>query len=260
MNYRKLAIYSLIAIVMLPMIAGLSAAHTANSGYSTNVQVPFNVYDGQIFNVYMNSTAGYTNYSVSVYFSGNNLTGFTPTNTFHDFNAKSGDFTVSVTAPSVSQKLLITVVTTAQHGSSTVYSRNTYTVNVVNPITLHASITNTKTVPIYNTTVNFYVDNTYEGNETISEIGSGQTIMVNYTWVNPNLPKGEHTLQVQVNNQFLTVNGQQSVSTSRFYYGSVPNYNWIFYIVAVVAIFMIFMVLSAGRKPRAGMRQPKWRK
>lgn len=260
MNYKKLALYSIIAIFIVPMIAGVAAAQNQVPVYTTNVQVPYNVYDGQIFYVYVNNTAGFTNYSVSIYFSGENLTGFTPTDTYNDFQASNGNFIARLSAPDTAQKLVMTIVTFAQYGSTQVTSKNTYVINVVNPIILHASITNTKAVPIYNTTVNFYVDNVYEGNKTISEIAPGQTIMLNYTWVNPYLSKGEHTLKVQVANSFLTVNGQQSVAASNFYYGSVPNYNWIFYIVGAVAIFMIFMVLSAGRRPRAGMRQPKWRK
>lgn len=242
-------------------MAGMASASTSGSVYNSQVQVPYYVYTGQSFGMYINSTYGFTNYTVSVYFSGDNLTGFSPTSTYHNFSTSNPDFSFKVTAPNATQQMTFVVRTSATSPSgATVTSSSTYTVNVIHPIILHAAVTNKNSVPLYNVTVNFYVDNSFVASRTIASLGAGQSTLLNYTWLNPYLSKGEHTLEVQVNNTLISVNNGGSSVSSHFYYGNPPNYNWIYYIVAVVAVFMLVMAMGAGRRPRVGERKPKWRK
>lgn len=242
-------------------LAAVASASTSGSVYNSQVQVPYYVYSEQSFSMYINNTYGFSNYTVTVYFSGENLTGFTPTNTYHNFSTSNPDFSFKLTAPNSTQQMQFTVRTSAVSSTgATVTSSSTYTVNVIHPIFLHAAVTNKNSVPLYNVTVNFYVDNGYVASKTISELNASQSTLVNYTWLNPYLSKGEHTLEVQVNNTLISVNNGGSSVSSHFYYGNPPNYNWIFYIVAVVAVFMLVMAMGAGRRPRVGERKPKWKK
>lgn len=242
-------------------MAAVASASTQGSIYNAQVQVPYYVYTGQNFEMYVNNTGGFSNYSVTVYFSGQNMTGFSPTNTYHNFSSSQPDFGFQVKAPNGTQQMKFLVKTSAVSSSgATETFTSTYTVNVISPIFLHATVTNTKQVPLYNVTVNFYVDNSYVTTKTIQSLGSGQTVLLNYTWLNPYLNNGEHTLKVEVNNTLISINNGGSSVTTHFYYGSPPNYNWIFYIVAVVAVFMFVMAMGAGRRPRVGERKPKWRK
>ncbi len=256
--------FILAVIVLMASAGALSSlaapASASTSTYNTQVQVPYYVYGGQNFNMYVNSTYGLTNYTVTVYFAGDNLTGFTPTNTYHNFSSSNPDFVIGIKAPATNQQLTFVVKTTADSSSGQVKFSSTYVINVIQPIYLHASVTNKNSVAMYNVTVNFYVDNNYIASKTISDLAPGQTTVVNYTWVAPYITNGDHTLKAEVNNTLLSINGGGNSATSHFYYGNPPNYNWIYYIVAVVAIFMLVMTMGAGRRPRVGERRPKWRK
>lgn len=259
---KKALILSLILLLVSSgsVAAVASAAPTSNSVYNTQVNVPFYVYGGQTFTMYVNNTYGFSNYTVTVYFSGENMTGFSPTNTYHNFSVSNPDFSVKIKAPQESQQLTFLVKTTASSSSGVHRSSSTYVVNVIQPIYLHAAITNKNTVSMYNVTVNFYVDNTYIASKTVAAVGPGQTVIVNYTWLAPYITNGDHTLKAEVNNTMLSINGGGNSATTHFYYGQPPDYNWIYYIVAVVGVFMFVMAMGAGRRPRVGERRPKWRK
>lgn len=257
---RKVIVLTIIALMATSGVMASVASASSSTPYNTQVQVPYYVYGGESFHMYVNNTYGFTNYTVTVYFAGSNLTGFSPTNTYHNFSASNPDFVIPIKAPTQNQQLTFLVKTTADSPTGQAKTSSTYVVNVIQPVHLYASVKNTDSAAIYNVTVNFYVDNNYVASKTITRLGSGQTEMVNYTWVAPLLSKGEHTLTAQVNNTLLSINGGGNSATSHFYYGNPPNYNWIYYIVAVVAVFMLVMAMGAGRRPRVGERKPKWKK
>ncbi len=251
----------LVALLLSGGMVGLASIATADSGlYSANVNVPYYVYTGQQFNLYVNNTFGYSNYSVTIYFAGDNLSGFSPTTTYHNFSASNPDFVIPMTAPGTVQQITVFVKSSAQSSSNTFKASSTYTINVVKPIYLYASVSNKNSVAMYNVTVNFYVDSNFVASKTIPTLSPGQSTMVNYTWTAPYLKNGEHSLTVQVNNSLISINSGGSSVTNHFYYGTPPNYTWIYYIVAAVGVFMIIMVMGAGRRPRVGERSPKWKK
>ena len=116
---KKALILSLILLLVSSgsVAAVASAAPTSNSVYNTQVNVPFYVYGGQTFTMYVNNTYGFSNYTVTVYFSGENMTGFSPTNTYHNFSVSNPDFSVKIKAPQESQQLTFLVKTTASSSS-----------------------------------------------------------------------------------------------------------------------------------------------
>lgn len=258
---RQAAVVIMAVLLAVSGLLGISATGSAQSGlYNSNVNTPYYVYTGQNFSLYVNNTYGFSNYTVAVYFAGDNLTGFSPTNTYNNYSTSNPDFVIPIRAPLASQELTLIVKTTAQSGSKTYSTSNQYTIQVIPPIYLHAMVTNKNQAPMYNVTVNFYVDGTFVGSNTIKTLGSQQSYLVNYTWLAPYIKHGEHSLTVQVNNSLISINNGGSSVTSHFYYGSPPNYSWIYYVVAAVGVFMVIMVMGAGRRPRVGERTPKWKK
>lgn len=255
---RKAALILALIILVSPLITTVASANS-NQVFTANIQTSSFVYTGQSFNVYVNSSYGFKDYTISVYFGGENMTGFSPTDTYHDYSASDGNFVISITAPETPQTIFLLINLTAISGSSTYTFNDQYKISVINPIYLHALIQNTASVPMYNISVQFYVDNVNAGSREISNLSAGSSVLINYTWAYPYLSKGQHTLTVIVNNPLIKVNGGTSQSTSKFYYGAVPNYNWIFYIVIVVAIFMAFLVYGSGRRAHVP-RKPKWKK
>jgi hypothetical protein len=46
---------------------------------------------------------------------------------------------------------------------------------------------------------------------------------------------------------------------TKFYYGTVPNYSWIYYVAGVVVVVMVIMAMGAGKR-RNIPKKPKWKK
>ena len=264
---RKSILFGIMALFVLSTLAsaGTASAYSYVQPFSQSVEVPSFSFVGQNFTVYVNDSYGFSNYTVTAYIAGNNLTGLSPTSSVHDFQAKSPDFKFNVKSPLTSQVLYLTIISAAQYGSVAVKTSQTYQVTVVDPIVFHAVVLNTGVTTMKNLTVDFYLDNSPNpiGNVTVSSIAPNQAVNVNFTYpLDPvkYLGSGQHTLKVSTSSSLININGKPGASITTFYYGTPPNYNWIYYVAAIVIIFMVFLALSSGRKPVPGMRAPKWRR
>lgn len=262
---KKAALITIISILFLSTFAsvGVSSAYTYVPPFSQTAALPSYSFAGQNLTVYVNESFGFSNYTLTAYIGGENLSGLSPQSTTHLFQASNPDFKMNITAPSQDGSLYLRVIAAAQYGNSNVTSVSTYTINIVTPVVFHAVIANKGLSTINNLTVNFYLDNAQfpSGNVTIPTIAPNQQVVVNFTYPHESLPPGEHTLTVSTTSSSVQINGATGASTSNFYYGTPPNYNWIYYVAIVVVIVMGFLAFSAGRKPSAGsIRPPKWRK
>lgn len=263
---KRTALIAVISILFLSTFAsvGVSSAYTYVPPFSQTVSIPSYSFTGQNFTVYVNETFGFSNYSLTLYIGGDNLTGFSPQSTPHYFHASNPDFKVNLTSPSEDQNLYLRVIAAAQYGNNNVTSSSTYTVNIVTPVVFHAVILNKGISAVHNLTVDFYLDNSQfpAGNVTIPIIAPNQQIVVNFTYPRESIPQGEHTLTVTSTSASVQINGATGTSTSNFYYGTPPNYTWIYYVAIVVVIVMGFLAYSAGRSSSSGggLKPPKWRK
>lgn len=263
----KTFLFGLLALLVLSSFAaaGTASAYSYVQPFNQAVSTPSYSFVGQNFTVYINDTNGFTNYTMTAYVGGENLTGLSPTTSVHQFQATNPDFAMNIKSPAISQTIYITIVSAAQYGATSVKTSQTFQVTVVNPIVFHAVMLNTGVSTVRNLTVNFYLDNSNNpiGNVTVKSIAPNQAVNVNFTYpLDPAkyLGNGEHTLTVSASSPLIDINGVPGSSTTHFYYGTPPNYNWIFYIAAIVVVFMVFLALSSGRKTSPGMRTPKWRK
>ena len=254
--------FSLFAIVLMALLA-FSVVGVSHASYvppmTPTVTIPTYVTTNQNFTVYVNDTNGFSNYTVTVYLSGENLTGASPSFSYHNFQASNPDFRVSLKAPNVAQILYINIISGANFGSKYVTSQQSFNVHVIEPIHFYAVVRNTGSSGIHNLTVDFSVDNQFVGSTVATFVPAGASVTVNFTYVNPYLTNGEHTLTVSVNNRAISVDGSAAVYTTHFYYGKPPNYNWIYYVAAIVIAFMIFLAMTAGRRSSVPNR-PKWKK
>lgn len=261
---KRTVILAIISILFLSSIAsvGVSSAYSYVPPFSQVISAPSFSFEGQNFTVYANETFGFTNYTLTAYIGGENLTGMSPQSTIHTFHPTNPDFSFNVTPPSLSQKLYIRVVAAAQYGPSNVTSTSTYQVTIVTPVVFHAQVLNKGVSTVHNLTIDFYLDNSQfpVGNVTVATLSPNQQVIVNFTYPFESLTRGEHTLTVSAQSSLIQINGNTGTSTSHFYYGTPPNYNWIYYVAIIVIAVMAFLAFSAGRRPAAGMRPPKWRK
>ncbi len=234
--------------------ANNSTPSTAAS-FSPTISYPSFVYKGEKFNIYVNETSGYHSYSVNAYFGGTNLTNFSPS-AYHKTSTNNSNFVIGVRAPENCQNVYVNIRSTAlNQTNSTVVSSNVINFNVSNPVKLNATIKNSISSPIYNITVGYSINGVSVGSTHIDIIGPNSTSKVNITVPAALIPKGKDTLSISTNNPDITVSGKSSTT---FYYGTPPNYNWIYYIAAVAVAFAIFLLLASGR--RNTVRVPKWKR
>ncbi len=242
-----------ILFIMMPIAATISDAGTAYPSFFTSTISYGTVYTGENFSIYVNSTYGFNNYSAVLIFSGMNLSGMAPGTTVLSLNQSNPDIVFNITAPANPGTISILVLTTAR-GSTVMQYRTTVEFTVVSPIKMQATITNPTQFYMYNVTVTFALNGNNVSRFVIQKLApySTQTVSINSSAVSL-INKGDNTISVYASTPGAIVSGD-----STFYYGTPPNYTWIYYIAVVVVAFMIFLAVSAGR--RSIPKSPKWKK
>ncbi len=247
-----------------PVNSGTANAGTAAKVYpsifSAQVSNPSVAYTGQHITVYVNLTYGFENYNITIYFAGENLTGMTPTNTYHHFSGNSSYFTVPMIMPSTPQTLIFDVDASATTNTGIVSYSVQHQIQVRDPLVLHAVISNPTSVPIQNAKVTFLIDGSVVSTKVISNVPAhGSTNVQTSVILSRPLSRGTHTITVQVDSSVALVNGAGSSYSSTFYYGTPPNFTWIYYVAGAVVIFMVFLAFASGRRSSSA-GGPKWRR
>jgi len=242
-----------IMFILLPLSATISDAGNVYPSIFTSTVSYGTVYTNENFSIYVNSTYGFNNYTAVLVFSGLNLSGMAPGTTVLSDNQRNPDLVFNITAPSNPGTLSILVMTSA-HGSSLMQYRTTVQLTVVNPIKMQATVSNPTQYYMYNVTVTFAINGNNVSKIVIPSLApySTQVVSIQSSAVSL-LNKGDNTISVYASTPGALVSGD-----STFYYGTPPNYTWIYYIAAVVVAFMIFLAVSAGR--RSIPKSPKWKK
>lgn len=254
----KRGAFILVAVLFLMIVPAAAVADAPYpTVFSSQVSLP-SVYTGQSFPIYVNSTYGFYTYTTMLIFSGENLSGMI--NTFYEAPVGGNpDAVFNITAPSNPQTLTVLLLSTGGGNGTLLRYSKTFTIQVVSPIILNATVYNPTSSVMKNVTVTFGINNNNITTVIIPSIpaygSQNVTTKSSYLFL---LNRGKNTEQIYLNSPTATVNGLKGYYTHDFWYGPVPNYNWIFYIAAVVVVFMLFLVYSAGRRMPA--RRPKWRK
>jgi hypothetical protein len=254
---RLLFLVAVVAIMLMPAIslAGSGSGSVYPSIFSSTVEY-HTVYTGESFSLYVNSTYGFNNYSALLLFSGNNLTGISPGTSLNITKDSSPYMQFNITAPSCAEDLNVLLETSAEAGSNIVSYSTTFTIQVVDPINLSATISNPTQYTLHNVTVTFAINGVNVSTQVISSLAPYASTVVNTKTPDRYLlSNGNNAVNVYVNTPVVTIKG----ATSTFYYGTPPNYTWIYYVAAVVIAFMLFLVFGASRRVPQ-IRRPKWRK
>lgn len=262
---KKTALITIVSLLFLSSFAamGVSSGYTYVPPFTQTATLPSYSFVNQNFTMYVNETYGFSNYTITAYIGGENFSGASSLqSSLHKFSATNPDFEFNLTSPAIAQTIYIKVIAAASYKGANVTSSQTYTVAVSEPIVFHAQISNKGVSTVHNLTIDFYLDNSQfpTGQVTVASILPNQMLEINYTYPFETLTHGEHTIMVTASSSAVQVNGNSGQSTTHFYFGTPPNYSWIYYVAAAVIVFMVLFALSAGRRPAAGMRPPKWRR
>ncbi len=232
-----------------------SATATFNVGHGATSVVP-KVLESQRFQIYVNATRGYSNYSATLIVGADYDIGLSPNVPDHK-TSKNGFFEFNVTAPNTdNQSISVMIIVRATFGSTPVEKILTYSIQVYKAVTFYAVITDGSGSPYYNITVYFQIGSINKTTQ-VSKILPGQSELVSVNIPDYLLGSGEYTVAVGITNAsvFHDVNVNYK---STFYVGNPPNYDWIYYFVALAAVIMIILFLAAGkRKLTPGL--PKWK-
>ena len=255
---------TILALFVVMIFLGSSILMVSSaSGYtpplSSTLTLPSYIGEGQNFMLYVNDTPGFSNYSVTVYISGQNMTGASPSFSYHN-TSKSPNFIIKIKAPLYAQTLHMQVFSTGTYNGNKASSPKYNTsIRVIAPITFVVDVSNPGAGYVKNLTIYFYMDGTLVHSEVLSSIAPGSSVNVTYNYTNPAISTGVHTLGVSASNPLIDINGKTGLVTIKFYYGSPPNYTWIYYVAAVVAIFMALLAYSSGRRNKPKVSKPKWK-
>ncbi len=240
------------------VLAREAIPYTSTNGFSAVLSPISAVYEGQHFTMFVNATSGYSNYTATLYLGANYDAGMSPLNSTHETSA-TGYFEFNITAPQAdNQTIYGTVFLTATFYGTPVNYTSNFHVSVYAPVKLYAEVYNSNYIPYYNVSISFIINGATFKTDTISKLTPYSKEKLNITVSSKVLDYGKvNTLEVKVLNAASYKNGVSVSYSSKFFYGTPANYNWIYYISGVVIVFMVFLVLSSGRG--RGTKQPKWR-
>ncbi|MEM0139848.1 MAG: hypothetical protein QXZ44_04465 [Ferroplasma sp.] len=264
MNKKILTVLIIVSLMAIMLSLPSNTHNTLNMPDSSSASLfsitePPYVYNNQSFNINVTGIPGYHNYSVIAYFGAVNDTGLSPLSYYKTY-AHNYNFTIPMIAPAESEEIYGYIDTSAVNSSSTFYDNFTIMpINVSAPVIFSTTVKNSDPVAIYNTTLTYTVTNAkgpvVVGISHIDKISANSTYKDNITVPLATVPKGRDTLTITSNNPVITITGNSSVV---FYNGIPPNYNWIYYIAAVVVAFAIFLIVASGK--RNVVKVPKWKR
>ncbi len=185
---------------------------------------------------------------VSAHLTGKNITDASPTlgDKFNE-TQESNIFRVNVTAPSISQNLVLNVEGASLLGNESVIVFDTYKIAVVDPINLRATVTNPSNSTLMNVLVNFKVDGDLIGSSTIAEIGPFSEGTATFSWITKKLSAGRHELLIEID-----LDGDGTIDETRGealfrkdLYGPPEGPNLLVTILVVLLIIVILILLPS---------------
>ncbi len=257
MNYKFLISTICVSLIVMSIpLAFAEPSHATNGSFNVTVSHPSSVYKNERFQIFFNESQGFSNYTATIYTAAEYAIGLSAGGNSHELS-KSGFFEFNITAPdAANQSVYITIYATATYGSVEVSKIINIAIPVYEPITLSAYISNIESTTYSNMSIQFILNGAIISTKVVS-LGPGASKEITVIEPSSLLNNGINTLQVKILNGSLFT-GVKSSYVSTFYYGTPPNYDWIYYISGGVVIFMVFLVLASGKRKTA-TGQPKWR-
>ncbi len=238
------------------MLAAFLLLLTAMSTTASAADTPYNVqFSGQNWlglnqttTITVNVTGGPPgnfNYSASLVGSTSSLGKVSPT-----YGSSSGKFTLNVTAPSSAQDIILVVNVTS--GGTT--GSGKYTIKVIDPLVISATVTNLGNMTVSDVPLQFYVDDQLLNSTTFTISGKSNKT-VSYDWYNPSLATGSHkvTIKIDPNNEFVKFASGGSEYTTSIYVGDsgAATLNLILAVILGVLLFFAFITyMNRGKKKR----------
>lgn len=163
-------------------------------------------------------------------------------------SGSANSFNITVTAPTTTGNPVLSLTLT----NGTVNHTSTYTLHVIEPTVISATVKNSGNLAMQDVKVRFLADGAVL-NETTFDIAANTTSTVSYNWTAHGLSAGEHTVQVMLDpdNEYVRFLDGSSTYTSKFYVGESiwGTMNVILAILVALLIFIVFLTyMNRGKK------------
>ena len=151
------------------------------------------------------------------------------------------------------ETLTIRVMISSTSGTENQSVNLTYTVNVVTPYVVSATLVNSGSATVLGVSVAIALDGTVVGNVSLPAITPGGEYNLSYQYATVGLSPGDHTFSLTIGNPHGLVtftNGATTYTTTFYVAGPAPD-NTVWYVLGVVAFFgvlFIFMTRVAARR------------
>jgi hypothetical protein len=146
----------------------------------------------------------------------------------------------------VTQVVTISVEIASVYQTSNETINITYTVTVVQPYIVSATIVDRSTATVLSFVVTIFLDGVAVGTVTVPTLTSGTTYGLNYQYVTLSLSSGWHTFSMSLASEHGLVsfaNGSTSYSSSFYIPGSPPSYE-LWYVAGIVAFFGVLFIFA----------------
>ncbi|MGD0249862.1 MAG: CARDB domain-containing protein [Thermoplasmata archaeon] len=164
-----------------------------------------------------------------------------------------------LTVGTVPETVTMTVMVSSVYLTQNVSTNLTYSVQVVQPYVVSATIVNVAKTTVLAFPVAIYLDGQQVGTVSVGSLTPGGEYNLSYDYATTGLSTGEHTFTISLlaeHGLVVFANGAQSYSQSFYVTGPAPNYAlWIVVgAVAFVGVLFIFATRVAARR-RGGARR-----
>ncbi|MCI4346202.1 MAG: hypothetical protein L3K07_05560 [Thermoplasmata archaeon] len=168
----------------------------------------------------------------------------------------NGSASLSLTTSNLTETLVLSVEVTSHYRTTNATTNLTYTVHVIRPYSLVATIVNESPYGSSPFNLSVYLDGALVGQVHVAGMLGQGTSQITYNYVSNSLPSGWHTFNVSLGQEHGLIafaNGAQHYSVSFYVTGPTPDYS--FYYVAgafafVGAIFIWLTSVGARRRRR----------
>lgn len=196
-------------------------------------------------------------YGYHLFLTGSNLTGGT-TQELAGFSYSTNTFTVNITFPSRPGVVYIFVmgIGVVNGTGEKTTTINYLQINVLKSIPITLTIKNTEPYEIKNVTVSFFLNGKLIGNAT-ANLGPNSTSNITYNYVGT-FQNGVNVITARLNTNLVKFSTGSNVTTLYFYYGTPPNYDWLWYLLAGIVLFTVAIIYFYTYGKKTGV--PKWKK
>ena len=166
--------------------------------------------------------------------------------------SQSGVFKFNVTTPAAAKqtiKVEINATSTAQPSGNETYRVVQYSMKIVEPVVISATVFNEGAVAVDNATAQFYADGTLLGTKAFN-VSAGSSAVVSYNWTFLSLKSGKHVVTVEVDdeNDIVEFSDGNNVYSRTVYIGEQGDPAGIVLTVGVIVV-AVFFALTYLQKP-----------